>query len=77
MRPILAATFSLLLPAWALAAELPSLDDRIAAVLPKPSEERWLQIPWRLDFAAARAEANDAAKPLFLWMMDGHPLGCT
>ena len=49
----------------------------IAAVLPRSSEERWLQVPWRTDFAAARAEANRSGKPLFLWMMDGHPLGCT
>jgi hypothetical protein len=54
-----------------------ALDRDIAAVLPRPSEERWLQVPWRTDFAAARAEANRADKPLFLWMMDGHPLGCT
>ena len=53
------------------------LDREIAAVLPRSSEERWLQVPWRTDFAAARAEANRAGKPLFLWMMDGHPLGCT
>jgi hypothetical protein len=53
------------------------LDREIAAVLPRTSEERWLQVPWRTDFAAARAEANRAGKPLFLWMMDGHPLGCT
>lgn len=53
------------------------LDMSIAAVLPKPDEERWLQIPWRMDFAAARAEANEKGKPIFLWMMDGHPLGCT
>ena len=54
-----------------------ALDRDIAAILPRPSEERWLQVPWRTDFAAARAEANRAGKPLFLWMMDGHPLGCT
>jgi hypothetical protein len=54
-----------------------ALERDVAAVLPRPSEERWLQVPWRTDFAAARAEANRAGKPLFLWMMDGHPLGCT
>jgi hypothetical protein len=54
-----------------------ALDRDIAALLPRPSEERWLQVPWQTDFAAARAEANRADKPLFLWMMDGHPLGCT
>ncbi len=54
-----------------------ALERDIAAVMPRPSEERWLQVPWRTDFAAARVEANRAGKPLFLWMMDGHPLGCT
>jgi hypothetical protein len=60
-----------------LGVDASALDRDIAAVLPRPSEERWLQVPWRTDFAAARAEANRAGKPLFLWMMDGHPLGCT
>jgi hypothetical protein len=52
------------------------LDEKIAPLLPKPEEERWLKIPWRADFAAARAEANRGGKPLFLWLMDGNPLGC-
>ena len=54
-----------------------SLDEKISPLLPKPDEERWLQVPWRSDFAAARAEANRDGKPLFLWLMDGNPLGCT
>ena len=53
------------------------LDRDIAAVLPKPAEERWLQIPWRTDLAAARVEANREGKAMFLWMMDGNPFGCT
>ena len=53
------------------------LDRDIASVLPKPAEERWLQIPWRTDLAAARVEANRDGKAMFLWMMDGNPLGCT
>ena len=67
---------SLFLTAAATGADL-SLDEKISSVLPKESEERWLQIQWRTDFAAARVEANEAGKPIFLWMMDGHPLGCT
>lgn len=67
----------LLLGLLALQSGEGSLDDKIAPILPKPDEERWLQIPWRSDFAAARAEANREGKPLFLWMMDGNPLGCT
>jgi hypothetical protein len=54
-----------------------TLDEKIAGVLPKASEEAWNTIPWRVDFAAARAEANREGKPLFVWMMNGNPLGCT
>ena len=54
-----------------------TLDEKVAGVLPKPSEEPWTTIPWRCDLAAARAEANRVGKPLFVWMMNGNPLGCT
>jgi hypothetical protein len=58
-------------------AQTSDLDRKIAPLLPRPEEERWLGVGWRLDFAAARAEANRDGKPLFLWLMDGNPLGCT
>jgi hypothetical protein len=58
-------------------AKAGTLDEKIAGVLPKPSEELWNTIPWRVDFAAARAEANRVGKPMFVWMMNGNPLGCT
>ena len=64
------------LGARAVAGE-PSLDQRIAAVLPRADEEKWLAVDWRSELAAARFEANEARKPLFLWLMDGDPLGCT
>jgi hypothetical protein len=54
-----------------------TLEEKIAGVLPKASEEPWTTIPWRFDFAAARAEANREGKPMFVWMMNGNPLGCT
>ena len=44
---------------------------------PTAEESKWLQIPWRTDLTAARQEAAAAGKPLLLWEMDGHPLGCT
>jgi hypothetical protein len=53
-----------------------TLAARIAIVLPTPEEERWLQVPWRLDLVQARAEAQRSGKPLFLWINEGHPLGC-
>ena len=42
----------------------------------KPPEP-WESIGWRIDLLAARDEAVKAGKPLFLWAMNGHPLGCT
>jgi hypothetical protein len=54
-----------------------ALDRKVASVLPTANEERWLQIPWRTDPMQARVQAERAGKPLFFWVMDGHPLGCT
>jgi hypothetical protein len=48
-----------------------------AAILPAESESAWLKIPWRTDLWQARREAAAAGKPILLWEMDGHPLGCT
>lgn len=55
----------------------PSLQDRIAAVRPTAEEEKWLQIPWRLSVAQARQDAQRQGRPLFLWIMNGSPMGCT
>lgn len=42
-----------------------------------PGKERWAEIPWETDLAAARARAAREGRPLLMWIMDGHPLGCT
>lgn len=55
----------------------PTLDQKIASVVPSKDEEKWLSIGWRTNLMAARVEAQKAGKPLFLWVMNGHPLGCT
>ena len=47
------------------------------AVTPRPEAERWTEIPWQPDLAAARQKAAREQKPLLMWIMDGHPLGCT
>ena len=54
-----------------------ALEQRISAILPKPSEERWLTIPWEPNLLKARALAQKNKKPIFLWIMNGNPLGCT
>ena len=46
-------------------------------ILPKPSELAWTQIPWRPSFHEGVAEAQIQGKPVLLWVMNGHPLGCT
>jgi hypothetical protein len=53
-----------------------SLEERIAAVLPTEEEDGWLEIKWRTNIAAARAEAARENKPVFLWVMNGNPIGC-
>jgi hypothetical protein len=54
-----------------------SIEQKVQSVLPRPEEERWLQIPWRTSLMQARAESQAAGKPIFLWVMNGNPLGCT
>ena len=52
-------------------------DDLHALVQPKAEESAWLSIPWRTDLWQAREQAAAEGKPILLWEMDGHPLGCT
>ena len=46
------------------------------AIKPRPEELRWTQIPWETDLWEARRLAREAGKPILLWVMNGHPLGC-
>lgn len=54
-----------------------TLEDRIEPLLPSAEENRFLEIDWRTDLLEARAEANEIGKPMFMWMMNGHPFGAT
>ena len=44
-------------------------------ILPKGEELRWQQIPWRPTWAEAVAAAKKDNKPIYVWAMNGHPLG--
>lgn len=44
---------------------------------PAPAEEAWLAVDWRPVFWDAVLEAHESEKPILLWAMNGHPLGCT
>jgi hypothetical protein len=66
---------------WA-SENLPALTSdnfaRIQALIkPKPDEDKWAQIPWLTSLWQARKRGAAEGKPILLWEMDGHPLGCT
>ena len=44
---------------------------------PTEKESRWGRIPWLASLWEARRQAAAKGKPILLWEMDGHPLGCT
>ena len=56
----------------------PAQFDKLHALIkPQRAEQKWEQIPWLADLWEARRQAAAQGKPILLWEMDGHPLGCT
>jgi hypothetical protein len=45
-------------------------------VRPAPDEDAFATIPWLTSLWEARQIAAKEGKPILLWEMDGHPLGC-
>ncbi len=64
-------------PTASLAAEPFPFETLHALIRPHDGEDPWATIPWRTSLWEARREAAAAGKPILLWEMDGHPLGCT
>jgi len=55
----------------------PARFDHLQALIkPPPAEQQWEAIPWGTSLWDARTKAAAAGKPIVLWEMDGHPLGC-
>jgi hypothetical protein len=42
-----------------------------------PPDKPWRTIPWKTALLDAQQTAARQGKPIFIWAMDGHPLGCT
>ena len=61
----------------ASAAELTDADFRQLHKELLPGDEPWLTIPWKIALLNAQQTAAKEDKPIFIWAMDGHPLGCT
>jgi hypothetical protein len=51
--------------------------DKLHAELQPAADAPWRTIPWKISLLSAQAIAAREGKPIFIWAMDGHPLGCT
>jgi hypothetical protein len=64
-------------PAWAAEPIPVEQFDKLRAVIkPQAGEDKWSEIPWMSSLWEARRKAAAEGKPILLWEMDGHPLGC-
>ena len=50
---------------------------KLHAELQPDNTALWRSIPWKTSVLDAQRVAAEEKKPLFIWAMDGHPLGCT
>ena len=55
-------------------ADFATLRDRISV---RESERSWEGLPWLTTYYDGLQAAAREGRPLLLWVMNGHPLGCT
>jgi hypothetical protein len=48
----------------------------LKTIRPSEGEDPFATIPWQTNLWDARKLAAKEGKPILLWEMDGHPLGC-
>lgn len=46
-------------------------------IRPSDSDNKWERLEWRTELGGAVEEARTLQRPILLWAMNGHPLGCT
>ncbi len=74
----LAALVNGMWPSALLAGELTEAEfRRLHERLQPAPDEPWRTIPWKIALLDAQRTAVKEKKPIFVWAMDGHPLGCT
>lgn len=64
---------------WAQLPQLSpdTLSDYRDAIEPTSDESAFLDIDWYSQLGPAVREAHKTEKPLLIYVMNGHPLGCT
>ena len=50
---------------------------KLHAELQPDDSALWRSVPWKTSVLIAQQVAAEQKKPIFIWAMDGHPLGCT
>lgn len=50
---------------------------RLHKELMPDESDLWRTVPWKIALLDAQRTAAREKKPIFIWAMDGHPLGCT
>ncbi|MEO2002854.1 MAG: hypothetical protein ABGY41_01995 [Candidatus Poribacteria bacterium] len=56
-------------------ALMSGFEEKFAHISARGEERRWLDIPWNPDLWDGRAKAAEAGRPMFIWAMNGDPLG--
>jgi hypothetical protein len=50
--------------------------ERLHREVRPPKDELWRSIPWQVSIVEGRELAAKQAKPIFVWVASGEPLGC-
>ncbi len=75
---VTSAILAFLSVASVTAAELTEAEfQKLHAEVQQDNTALWRTVPWRTSVLDAQRAAADEQKPIFIWAMDGHPLGCT
>lgn len=74
---ILFAAFGAVAGVTAAAERLTESEFRALHAELQQQDAPWRSVPWNISLLDAQNQAAESGKPLFIWAMDGHPLGCT
>ena len=83
MRKLLLLVMAMGGSAWAASPDDAPVPDAknfrslLDSILPNEAELKWKKLGWRSELWSAAKEARTLQRPILLWAMNGHPLGCT